>query len=253
MKKKFLSGIALVFLGIASTATVAGATGGPSNNGPPGNNGTVKIDRAPFDSHPDNESHVGCKFEVDFYGFDKGDLDAQVTFTVQPPTGKGEVLLTDKISIGEDDNSGGGSEAGLDASREYDLTSELVGRYTEHPQQGYHVKLTVHADGSQGGDTKHKVFWVSGCASNPTPVTPVTPVTPSNPDVAQPETKVEGATLERPQVGGATVGSPQVGGAPRNGLAHTGGETLPLAGLGALLIGAGQAARLSRRRFANRT
>jgi hypothetical protein len=66
MKKKFLSGIALVFLAIASSATVAGATGPPANNGPPGNNGTVKIDRAPFDSHPDNEPHVGCKFEVDF-------------------------------------------------------------------------------------------------------------------------------------------------------------------------------------------
>jgi hypothetical protein len=177
------------------------------------------------------------------------------------------VLLTDKILIGEDDNSGGGSEAGLDASREYDLTSALVGHYTEHPQQGYHVKLTVHADGSQGADTKHKVFWVKGCPVPPvppvppvTPVTPVTPVipvtpvtpavTPVTPAVVQPETKVEGATLERPLVGGATVESPQVGAAPRNGLARTGAENLPLAGLGTLLIGAGQAARVVRRRLA---
>jgi hypothetical protein len=25
------------------------------------------------------------------------------------------------------------------------------------------VKLTIDAEGSQGADSKHKVFWVSGC------------------------------------------------------------------------------------------
>ena len=80
---------------------------------PPGNNGTVKIDRLPFDDHPNNEPHVGCQFQVDFYGFDEGDLWADVTFEAHPPTGSG-ILLTDRIDIGEDDNSGAGSEAGLD-------------------------------------------------------------------------------------------------------------------------------------------
>ena len=51
--------------------------------------------------------------------------------------------------------SGGGSEAGLDASETYTL--DLTG-FEQHPQQGWHVKLTVNADGSQGADTKHKVF-----------------------------------------------------------------------------------------------
>jgi len=138
----------------------ARADAGPG--GPPGNNGTVKIDGVEFDSHPDNEPHVGCTFQVDFYGYDEGDLFADVTFEVQPPTGN-EVILEDKdIFIGEDDNSGGGSEAGLDASKTYDLTSVLAG-FTPHPQQGFHIKLTVNADGSQGADVKHKVFWVTGC------------------------------------------------------------------------------------------
>ncbi len=35
-----------------------------------------------------------------------------------------------------------------------------------HPIQGYHVKLTVNAEGSQGADVKHKVFWVEGCGPN---------------------------------------------------------------------------------------
>jgi hypothetical protein len=135
---------------------------------PPGNNGTVKIDGVAFDSHPDNEPHVGCVFEVDFYGYDEGDLFADVLFQIWPPNGPMQQLLTDTIFIGEDSNAGGGSEAGLDASREYDLTAVLA-LYPPHPQQGWHVKLTVNADGSQGADTKYKTFWVSGCEAPPSP------------------------------------------------------------------------------------
>ena len=91
---------------------------------PAGNNGTVKIDGLEWDNHPNNEPHVGCTFEVDFYGFDEGDLWADVIFEAHPPTGHG-VLLTDTVFIGGDDNSGGGSEAGWDASRQYDLTAAL--------------------------------------------------------------------------------------------------------------------------------
>ena len=36
-----------------------------------------------------------------------------------------------------------------------------------HPQQGYHVKLTIHTPGSIGADTKHKVFWVEPCEADP--------------------------------------------------------------------------------------
>jgi hypothetical protein len=136
---------------------------------PPGNNGTIKIDDVPFDDHPNNEPHVGCPFQVDFYGYDKGDLEAQVIFTAQPPTQRdsdSQVLLTDTVFIGEDDNSGGGSEEGLDASETYTLDFTGI---TPHDQQGHHVKLTIHADGSHGADVKHKVFWVKGCPSKPTP------------------------------------------------------------------------------------
>jgi hypothetical protein len=140
---------------------------------PPGNNGTVKIDDVPFDDAPNNEPHVGCTFEVDFYGYDQGNLNAEVTFESHPPTGPVQVLLTDTVFIGEDDNSGGGSELGLDASREYTLDFTGI---EPHPNQGFHVKLTVNAEGSQGADTKHKVFWVTGCGGvSPTTTTTTLP------------------------------------------------------------------------------
>jgi hypothetical protein len=171
----------------AVTALVAGALGAGvvwvlpgalpgASADPPGNNGTVKIDGVDFDDHPDNEPHVGCVFQVDWYGFDAGDLFSDVTFEVHPPTGSPEVILEDEVFIGEDDNSGGGSEAGLDASETYDLTTALQG-FEQHPQQGWHVKLTVNNDGSQGADVKHKVFWVTGCEVPPPTTTTTAPTT----------------------------------------------------------------------------
>jgi hypothetical protein len=129
---------------------------------PPGNNGTVKIDGVPFDSYPDNEPHPGCIFQVDFYGFDQGDLNATVKFYAIPPTGKKILLLTDSIPIGED-AAGGGTD--LDASRTYNLDG-LLTPFMFHPQQGYHVKLQVNAPGSIGKDTKYKAFWVDRCRAS---------------------------------------------------------------------------------------
>ena len=53
----------LALIAVASLANVASAAPNP-----PGNNGTIKIDDTPFDDHPNNEPHVGCVFQVDFYG-----------------------------------------------------------------------------------------------------------------------------------------------------------------------------------------
>jgi hypothetical protein len=154
----------LVLLVTGASLVFATPIGAAPN--PPGNNGTVKIDAVAFDDHPNNEPHVGCTFQVDFYGYDEGDLEALVTFEAHPPTGPVQTLLTDTVFIGEDDNSGGGSEAGLDASATYTLDFTGI---TPHPQQGFHVKLTVNAEGSQGADVKHKVFWVTGCEPPPPP------------------------------------------------------------------------------------
>ena len=144
-----------------------------------------------FDDAPNNEPHVGCTFQVDFYGYDEGDLFADVTFGVHPPTGRDVVLLEDEVFIGEDDNSGGGSEAGLDASETYTL--DLTG-FEPHPQQGWHVKLTINADGSQGADVKHKVFWVSGCETPPTTSTTTTTTTQPTTTTTHATTTTHGTT-----------------------------------------------------------
>jgi hypothetical protein len=141
-----------------------------------GNSGGVKADRIPVDdTAPDNQPHVGCSFGLDFSGYGKGELDATVTFAVQPPTGLWETLLTDNVLVGGD-AAGGATDH--DAARTYvlDLSS-----YEPHPEQGHHVKVSVEVTGVQGHGAKHKVFWVTGCEA-PTPTPSPTP-TPDPTDV----------------------------------------------------------------------
>lgn len=166
----------------------------PADAGPPGNNGTIKLDGVEFDDAPGNEPQLECEVQVDFYGYDKGDLYADVTFEAHPPTqrdGGDQVLLTDTVFIGEDDNSGGGSTAGLDASETYVLDFTGI----EPAQQGYHVKLTINADGSQGADVKHKAFWLTPCEPGPTPTEPGTTTS----------TTSETSTTTTPTSGGTTT------------------------------------------------
>jgi hypothetical protein len=232
-------------LAVATSVALVGcvAIAGPATAAPnpPGNNGTVKVDDVPFDDAPDNEPHVGCSFQVDFYGYDQGDLDATVTFEAHPPTGPAVVLLTDKVFIGEDDNSGGGSEAGLDASETYTLD---FGSIQPHPKQGFHVKLTVNAEGSKGADVKHKVFWVTGCPSGTTTTGTSTSGTTTTTSASGATTSTtlptssSGSTTSTSAVGGASSSAPSssAGGS----LPFTGADAVPLllAALGLLGLGA---------------
>jgi LPXTG-motif cell wall-anchored protein len=208
----------LVSIG-ACAAGLCVAVAGPAEaqQDPPGNNGTVKIDGVDFDDHPNNEPHVGCEFQVDFYGFDQGDLEATVLFEAIPPTvddavppGAGQELVTDELAIGED-AAGGGVD--LDASGTYDLTDALAG-IEPHPQQGWHVQLTVHAEGSQGADTKYKVFWVTGCG----PTTTTSTTTPGSTTTTAPGS----TTTTEPESTTTTPGgtAPPTSGPP-NGVSPT--------------------------------
>ena len=160
---KIMRKLAIVVAGVGIMASMGplsfAKTNGSGN--PPGNNGTVKVDGAPFDDAPNNEPHVGCSFQIDFYGYDQGDLHASVVFQGWAPTGGG-TLATDSVFIGQD---AAGRGIDLDAARTYDLSSVLKGIQPQ-PNQGWHLKLTVNAEGSIGADVKHKVFWVSGCEAS---------------------------------------------------------------------------------------
>jgi hypothetical protein len=231
-------------------ALLVAASSGATAQDPPGNNGTVKVDGVEFDSHPDNQPHVGCTFEIDFYGFDEGDLEATVLFEAVPPTGDGE-LLTDVVAIGEDPASGG---VDLDASEEYDLTDQLA-QHEPHAQQGWHVRLTVHADGSQGADTKFKEFWVTGCESPPSPTstttststTSTTTPTSTTTSSSTTSTTTPGSTTTVPSQPGSPGATPP--GSSADALPRTGTNSLPLAAVAVVLVGAGAAGLVIARRL----
>ena len=157
MRKLRRRSVAAVVAAVAALALVATAAFGAGN--PPGANGVVKIDGVPFDSHPDNQPHVGCVFQVDFYNFDKGNYNAKVQFDIHPPSGKDRVIRRDTVFVGED-VAGGGTD--VDAQRTYDLNMDVFAR--ERHKQGFHIKLDVQAPGANGKIAKKsKVFWARDC------------------------------------------------------------------------------------------
>jgi hypothetical protein len=194
-------------------------------------------------------------FEVDFYGFDEGDLVADVTFESHPPTGPVKVLLTDEVFIGEDDNAGGGSQAGLDASATYTLDFTGI---QPHPNQGFHVKLTVHADGSQGADTKHKVFWVTGCAPGTTTTTTIRGGSSGATSTSGTTTTTRAGSRDTTttSAGGGSASSSPGSSAGAGASSAAGGGGLPLTGVNAVsllaaglaLLGLGTATLLGRSR-----
>lgn len=182
----------LLFLATTSvismpTAFAATTTHGP-NDGPnaPGNNGTVKIDdldASDENSSNANDPHVACTFAVNFFNYDAATIDATVSFALQAPTDTGRTLTV--VSGNLSPTFQGTGQAELDHSEQYTLA------FTGAPQaqQGYHVKMTVHAPFSKGNDTKYKTFWVGPCITEPT-VTEVAPTPPvateptcQNPDI----------------------------------------------------------------------
>lgn len=131
---------------------------------PAGNAGTIKIDGVQIDNLPDNDPHVGCEFEVDFYGY-QADQVVTLTFETLPPTGR-RLLVTKTKVLDGDGHAGGGSTSGWDGSKDVTLDGKFEPGDDWQPHQGYHVKLTVDAPGSKGADSKYKVFWVRGCSTN---------------------------------------------------------------------------------------
>ena len=127
---------------------------------PPGNNGTVKVSGLALGQSEGNESHVGCALDIEFFGFDEGDLTATATFELQAPSGSG-VLRVDSTAIGEDP-AGGGTDHDATLFSDLSVPIALSGA-TADPTQGFHVRLTIDAPGSIGATTKHKTFWVTDC------------------------------------------------------------------------------------------
>jgi hypothetical protein len=256
----------LTALLVAGSLTLPQLAGAATN--PAGNNGTVKIHDGPeditLDSNPHNQPHVGCPFTVTFFGFDTGDV-AQLTFTAWPPTeGQGrEKLLTDTVNIGADDNSGGGSPAGLDGAKTYALD---FGSIAPREQQGFHVKLTVTVTSPNSKTpkfNKFKVFWAQPCESSGTTTTTTGGTTTTtggttttttggttttSSGTGPSSTVLETTTTGQGGIGGGGSQPPGQGGV----MPFTGSNSIPVAAAGLLLLLVGAAAVLASRRLRTR-
>ncbi|MEU4392897.1 hypothetical protein [Kribbella sp. NPDC023855] len=208
------TGVFTLMLGSAALVLPPGAAANvaPSNAraaDPPGNNGVIKVEGVDIDDMPNNKPHQGCTFLVEFYNYDQNpDYTAKVSFEDQAPTSDGglQVVSGDLTPFIGEDAAGGGND--LDARVTYTL--KFTG--PPHPQQGYHVKLSIEADGSIGADKKFKVFWVEGCTTTKPPTTkpPTTkPPTTKPPTTKPPTTKPPTTKPTKPPVTRPTTRVPE--------------------------------------------
>jgi LPXTG-motif cell wall-anchored protein len=225
---------------LALVSLVAGAAGAafaaPALADPPGANGTVKIDGYPFEEDNNNEPHVDCRWRVEFFNFDEKER-ASIIFSAQPPSSKDfhEVGRLDDVEASDDPASGGSYENDVDnyfefTSDDLDLTNAYY-----HPNQGYHIKLTIDRQSHPEWTEKHKVFWLQPCETTPSSPPPSSPETP-------PGTPPGGGGGENGGGGGGNGGE-EGPGLPVTGAAAT---TMALTGLG--LMGGGAALVWLRRR-----
>jgi hypothetical protein len=122
-----------------------------------------KVDRVPFDDHPDNQPHVGCVFQIDFYGFDQGDLNAEVTFEAQPPTLRRgtSAKCCSRHGVHRPRTTTPAVERG-GPRRLGDLHTGLH-RHHPHERPGLPRQADRPRRRLLGADTKYRCFWVDGC------------------------------------------------------------------------------------------
>ncbi|MCA1823681.1 MAG: hypothetical protein LC640_05345 [Frankia sp.] len=171
-----------------------------------GNSGTVKVNGQ--GNSPDvSASAGGCAVRVNFYGFNKGTYN--VSINAQAPTGNGELLASDTVTITQERIPG----SAFQTSITFDLTAALAG--FEPSAQGYHVKIRVVNPGKPGNGAKQKVTWLDCPRPTPTvaPTTTTTTAGGGGGTTASPTTTVRGTRLTRPAppvARGTTVTRPGV-------------------------------------------
>jgi len=232
--------LALVSMAAGAAASVAfGAPALAAPGDPAGNNGTVKIDGyidvdnpTENDNDVNNEPHVPCTFDVEFFGFDEGQT-ADIKLWGHPPSSQQvrfDLLIDLQDQVVSDDPAGG---ANPDPDKVFSFTAEDLEEagLEPHPNQGFHLRLDVFSEGLPGGQ-KHKVFWVQECEESPSP-----PTSPSNGNGGNGSKSPSTPAEESP---GEDDEGPSL---PVTGVAAT---SLAVAGLG--LIGGGAALLWLRRR-----
>lgn len=144
--------------GSGQGAADAGAKG--QTEDPAGNNGTFKVDGLPYSDGMANEPHVACGFRLKLFGFDEGQV-GDVTIMGHAPSGSGLVASLSDVTFSDDAAGGGPNDP--DATFEFTAADLNLAGLTAHPNQGYHLKVTLSSD--EG--VKHKVFWFEPCTTPP--------------------------------------------------------------------------------------
>jgi LPXTG-motif cell wall-anchored protein len=214
---------ALAVCGLGATAAASGiATAALADA--PGANGTVKIDFSPADASRANRPHVTCPFAVQFFNFDENQT-ADISIAAHPPSGMSSQIVATASDVPAS------PDGVFTTFTEADVN--LAG-LEEHPNQGFHLKLTATV--TEDGKTfeKHKVFWLK-CAKPTTPPTKP-PTSPPTTPPTTPPTKAPTAPTTSPGVLPVTGTGNWLGG---------------VAGLGLALLATGTGLMLVRRRQDN--
>ncbi|MEO3780870.1 LPXTG cell wall anchor domain-containing protein [Micromonospora sp. B11E3] len=215
----------------------------PSNgHNPKGDNGTVKIDGQPFTDKVDNQPHVTCEFELEFFNFDTNQK-ADITLTSQPPSTPRKVVWSVQNKIVSTDPAAGAENDHDEVIRLSAADLDLAG-VTAHDKQGYHLKLDVDLVDGRSSDAKHKVFWLKPCSDSGEPATEAPQPGGAGSPFADPSAGTPGGTPAPSSSVGAGDGSGGSGG----GLPVTGVAATSMALTGVALIGGGAALVLLRRR-----
>ena len=137
-----------------------------------GNKGTVKISEVGGAADESNDPHVGCTFDVQWWGYTRS--KSAITFEGQAPTKDVDITITGPKTV---------ELPAVDSADKINLTRTYTLAFKgDAPQakQGYHVKMLTETETAKGNDKKSKVFWVA-CGVDVTPVDPTDPTTPTDP------------------------------------------------------------------------
>jgi LPXTG-motif cell wall-anchored protein len=225
----------------AAAATACLALGSPALAADPaGANGTVKIDGPAYQEDNRNEPHVSCEFQVEFFNFDKGER-ATLIFEAWPPSAPDfhEVKRLENVLVSDDESSGGAYHRDADEVFRFSAAGLNLTAAMAHPQQGYHIKLTIDRQNHPGWTEKHKVFWLKACDSSESPSPSASP-TPSGSQSSTPGSPENPSASPSGPAGGGTGGG--------GGLPITGAAATSMALTGVVLIGGGVALMTLRRR-----
>jgi hypothetical protein len=229
--------LAFLVIFTAAVLAVAGVAHAHGDDHRQGNAGTVKVDDDDVDDAPAaaNDPHVICGLRIVVEHGVGAPFD--IDFLAQSPTtraGNDQRLLIVHVPAGD-------NVSGL-----IDLRAFVAG-IVPHPQQGFHIAITVHLP---GGD-KHKVIWIELCpqatttttaTATPTTVksgTTTTTAKTTAPTISGTATQQTTTTTVPTQVLGESFSKSPAAATGATSLASTGNPLSPALAVGLVLGGLG--------------